>query len=60
LADPALRNAQQDSGIADRKMRGEAPQEFGSVASDLGGGALLLAAAGAQPAGPLVKHRIPV
>jgi hypothetical protein len=34
------------------------PQELGGVAGDLSGGALLLAAAGAQPAGPLVKHRV--
>src|SRR5580704_5012999 len=58
LADPSLRNAQQHGGIADRKLRGEAPQELGGVAGDLSGGALLLAAAGAQPAGPLVKHRV--
>jgi hypothetical protein len=34
------------------------PQELGGVAGDLSGGALLLAAAGAQPAGPLVKRRV--
>jgi hypothetical protein len=58
LADPPLRNAKQHSGIADRKLRGEATQELGGVAGDLRRGALLLATTGAQPAGPLVKHRV--
>src|SRR5580700_6989597 len=35
-----------------------AAQELGGIAGDLGGGALLLAAERAQPAGPLVKHRV--
>src|SRR5579862_8161697 len=58
LADPALRNAQQDGGIADRKLRGESFEELGGVAGDLSGGPLLLAAAGTQPAGSLVEHRV--
>jgi hypothetical protein len=58
LANPALRNAQQYGSVANRKLRSEAPEELGGVAGDLSSGAVLLAAAGAQPTGPLVKHRV--
>ena len=57
LADAALRNAQQHCRIADRKLRGEAPEELRGLAGDLSGGALLLAAAGAQPACRIVVAR---
>jgi hypothetical protein len=60
LADPSLRNAQQHGGLADRKLRGEAPQELGGAGGDLSGGALLLAAAGAQPSGRLSSTGPPV
>jgi hypothetical protein len=57
LADPALRNAQQHRRIADRKLRGEAPEELRGLAGDLSGGALLLAAVLAE-ALPLDQERV--